>query len=111
MGNSAAPAYANIFMNRFEELHILSISRWKTHLKMFVRFIDDIFLLWEGPRNELNKMLTHINKVDERIQFTLDIQEVKITYLDVQIEKTTTGFVTDIYCKPTVKNTYHTHKF
>lgn len=104
MGNSAAPAYASIFMSKFKEDHILSNKNWEPHFKMFVRFIDNIFLIWRGPKDTLMQMLAQINEVEERVQFTHELHETDSTYLDVKIIKTTTGFEMDIYRKPTDRN-------
>ena len=46
MGTICAPAYANIFMVNFELKYIYPYIKVKT--KMFLRFIDDLFMIWTG---------------------------------------------------------------
>ena len=52
MGTKYAPSYAIIFMGWFEEKFIFSLL---TNLSDFyLRFIDDIFLIWNGTKTEFD---------------------------------------------------------
>ena len=52
MGTKCAPSYANIFMGWFEEKFIFPLL---TNLSDFyLRFIDDIFLIWNGTKTEFD---------------------------------------------------------
>ena len=51
MGKICAPAYANIFMGKFEKLHIYPYL--KNFLTFSCRFIDDILFLSNGTESEL----------------------------------------------------------
>ena len=51
MGKICAPAYANIFMGKFEKLHIYPY--FKIFLTFSCRFIDDILFLSNGTESEL----------------------------------------------------------
>ena len=46
MGTICAPAYANIFMENFELKYIYPYIKHKT--KIFIRFINDLFMIWTG---------------------------------------------------------------
>ena len=46
MGTICAPAYANIFFANFELKYIYSYIKDKA--KVFLRFIDDLFMIWTG---------------------------------------------------------------
>ena len=46
MGTKCAPSYANIFMGWFEEKFIFPLPANLSDF--YVRFIDDIFLIWNG---------------------------------------------------------------
>ena len=49
MGTKCAPSYANIFMGWFEEKFIFpNLSHF------YLRFIDDIFLIWNGTKTEFD---------------------------------------------------------
>ena len=52
MGTICAPAYANIFVAQFEAKHIYPYIHGKSLL--FLRYIDDIFMIWNGTTKELH---------------------------------------------------------
>ena len=61
MGTKCAPSYANIFMGWFEEKFIFPLL---TNLSDFyLRFIDDIFLIWNGTKTEFDNVLKKIMNV------------------------------------------------
>ena len=51
MGTICAPSYANIFMANFEAKHIYPYIKEKSLL--YLRYIDDIFMIWKGTKVEL----------------------------------------------------------
>ena len=53
MGTKCGPSYRIIFMSWFEEKFIISLL---TNLSDFyLRFIDDIFLIWNGTKTEFDE--------------------------------------------------------
>ncbi|XP_078523043.1 uncharacterized protein LOC144792069 [Lissotriton helveticus] len=108
MGFSGAPSYANTFMAYFEQQHILSDHRWMDNLILFLRYIDDILVLWRGTKQELVERIQELNTRNPRIQFTYDVQDSKIHFLDIEIQKTSQGISTTVYRKATdVNNALH----
>ena len=51
MGTVCAPSYANLFMAQFEEKHIHSYI--KDMSLLYLRYIDDIFVIWKGTKEQL----------------------------------------------------------
>ena len=51
MGTICAPTYANDFMSEFEERCIYPLIKNKS--SSYLRFIDDIFMIWCKSENEL----------------------------------------------------------
>ena len=51
MGTICAPASANIFLANFELKYIYPYIRHRT--KMFLNFIDDLFMILTGSEEEL----------------------------------------------------------
>ena len=47
MGIRVAPNVVNVYMGRFEENFVYK-TEWFNYLVIWVRFIDDIFLIWKG---------------------------------------------------------------
>ncbi|KAG8444333.1 hypothetical protein GDO86_009499 [Hymenochirus boettgeri] len=63
-----APAYANIFMYQYEKQHI--ISKYGSNLVLYRRYIDDIFLIWQGPERGFLEMIETLNNLETTIRFT-----------------------------------------
>jgi hypothetical protein len=57
-GTKVAPAYANLFMARLEESFFASRAG---SLLNYLRFIDDMFLLWSGSHESLEQTLDEQN--------------------------------------------------
>ena len=60
MRTICAPAYADISMAKSELKYIYPYIKNKT--KMFLRFIDDLFMIWTGSEQELLDFLNDLNK-------------------------------------------------
>ena len=60
MGTICAPGTANIFMANFELKYIYPYIKDK--IKMFLRFIDDIFTISTGPEQKLLDFMSDLNK-------------------------------------------------
>ena len=67
MGTICAPSYANIFMDHFERKYICSLIEGKS--LTYFRYIDDIFLIWTGTKNELDQFFKDLNKKHPSIKF------------------------------------------
>ena len=73
MNTKCGPSYANIFLSMFEERYIYPLI--ETMSKLYLRFIDDIFLLWAG-------------NTDPSIKFDFNFSNKKINFLDTVVCKT-----------------------
>ena len=60
MSTICAPVYANICMADFELKYIYPYIKDKT--KMFLRFTDDLFMIWAGSEQELLNSMSDLNK-------------------------------------------------
>ena len=67
MGTALAPNYANLFMDRFETN---ALKNWDKKTLLWLRFIDDIFMIWNHGEEELKKFLTYLNSIHDKIKFT-----------------------------------------
>jgi hypothetical protein len=104
MGTKVAPSFANLFMAMFEEKHVYS---YPTRPSLWLRYIDDIFLIWEHSREELDKFLDHLNTCHPTIKFTHEISPTSVNFLDTTVHLKPDGTVyTDLYCKPTDSHNY-----
>ena len=87
MGTKCAPHLANLFMASFEER---ALNSWQgTEPTKWLRFIDDILMLWKGSREELDAFHQHLNNQMANINFTMEASSKSIVFLDLKIQKGT----------------------
>ena len=100
MGTKCYPSYVNIFMGIFEEKFIYPLVNNITRL--YLRFVDDILIIWTGTLEQLLEFKQRINKVHPSIKFNLKFWNKKINILDTVVYKTAIGkYETKLYTKDT----------
>ena len=72
----------------------------------WLRYIDDIFMIWTHGPLELQNFITKLNNFHDTIKFTHEISNHSIPFLDVQVTLNNNMLETDLYCKPTDKHQY-----
>ncbi|XP_041429012.1 uncharacterized protein LOC121397091 isoform X1 [Xenopus laevis] len=103
MGSNVAPSYANAFMARLEQLHIYLDVDFSRHCLAWWRYIDDVFVLWRGDVDSLQRFHGRINGVHPSISFTLVYDLQKIHFLDVLVYKDLEGSIcTSLFTKPRI---------
>ena len=81
MGTKCVPSYTNIFMGWFEEKFIFPLL---TNLSDFyLRFIDGIFLIWNGSKAEFDIFLKKRNECHPSIKFGYEISKTEINFLRI----------------------------
>ena len=103
MGTKLAPALASIYIGDLEESFLSSCKLQPT---LWVRYIDDVFMVWPHALEEFDKFLKDLNSVRERIRFTAEVNTQSCNFLDLTIYKgpeflSTGRLSTKIYYKPT----------
>ena len=105
MGTKCAPCYANIFMGNFEEKYIYPLISKLS--KSYLRYIDDIFLIWTGTMNEFEHFIENLNKCHSTIKFDYEISKNKVNFLDTTVYKDCNNKLrTKLYTKPTDRQNY-----
>lgn len=84
MGSSLSPIMSEIYMNNFEN-KFLNNSVYRTKIKKWVRYVDDILIIWEGSIEEIKKLIEELNNIETGLQFKEEIGVDKISYLDIRI--------------------------
>ena len=101
MGTKFAPSFANIFMAHIEDL-IQQNAPDNLLPYLWLRFLDDIFLIWLHDDDSLQKFLDYINTIHPTIKFTYTISETSADFLDTTIYKLSNGqLASTLYRKPT----------
>ena len=97
MGTPCSPNYANLFMAKLEKT-ILNNNNFTKQPLLWLRFIDDIFMIWQHNERELEEFYKYINNIHPTIKFEITSSKNNINFLDTneigQLEST-------IYKKPT----------
>ena len=89
MGTAVAPNYANLFMDRFETK---ALEKWHLKPLLWLRFIDDIFMIWTHGRDELNKFINYLNSIHPKIKLEDRLQKKKIMFLHSKNKASRKGY-------------------
>ena len=104
MGTRMAPSYASLFMGKLEKKILDSCNLQPL---LWLRFLDDIFMIWDDSEEQLLKFLDKINHYHETIKFTYSYSKTEVVFLDVKLEKSDDGILkTSVYEKDTNVHQY-----
>ncbi|CAH2246307.1 Hypothetical predicted protein [Pelobates cultripes] len=98
-----APMYANAYMHIFEREHIL--HPYRERIIQYVRFIDDILILWKGSIAEAEQFVKNVNCLPSPVKITANISDTMVQYLDLEILIKDNKIEYQLYSKPTDRNT------
>ncbi len=105
MGTPIPPNYANLFMGKFEQDHVYNNNPFQSNIKVWMRYIDDCFMIWSGSEQELDSFVSFINSKIPSIKFTMEKSCDSIHFWDVKVRKINESLHTTVFRKPTDKNT------
>jgi hypothetical protein len=89
MGSPLSPVVANLFMEDFEREALASCPKQP---KLFVRYVDDTFIIWQHGEGELINFLNHMNSQKPSIRFTMEVEKNNcLPFLDVLVSKNSDG--------------------
>ena len=102
MGTKCAPPYSGIFMHYLDS----NLKKgFESCILLWLRYIDDMFILFRGSLKKLNAFIEHANTFHNSIKFTFEYSKTTVNFLDVQVTKDKYHKLqTSIYRKPTKKN-------
>ena len=110
MGSPLSPIVANLYMEHLEEI---ALQTAPSPPRLWLRYVDDTFVIWTHGQNELERFHEHLNSQHPNIQFTVELEEEgRLAFLDVQVPRHDTRLSTAVYRKPTHTNRYipfHSH--
>ena len=79
MGTICASSYANIFIANFEVKHFY--PHIKEMCLLYLRYLDDIFMIWKGTKAELMTFMKDLNEKYKTIKFNFQVSTRKIAFL------------------------------
>uniref|UniRef100_A0A8C5PLW3 Helix-turn-helix domain-containing protein n=1 Tax=Leptobrachium leishanense TaxID=445787 RepID=A0A8C5PLW3_9ANUR len=106
MGAKFAPGYANIFVAHWEQQAIWNNNPYGANLALWRRYIDDVLLIWDGNRDDLNGFFEFVNTNSFDLKFTMEVGNETLNFLDLNIFIKDRKFCTRTFFKPTDKNSY-----
>ena len=102
MGSPLGPALANIFVGFYEEKLFSKKSKPTTYF----RYVDDTFAMFRNEE-ESDNFFKQLNCLHPSLKFTFEKEKNNcLPFLDVNVERTATGFETNVYRKPTFTGQY-----
>ena len=108
MGAKCSGSYSDIFMGRFEGLHIYPRINLKHNL--YTRYKDDVFLVWTDGEASLKQFFVEINDIHPSIKFDCNYSRERVSFLDTYIHLDSTGRLsTSLFTKPTDRNAFLHH--
>lgn len=84
MGKKFAPAYANIFMANWEAEVFVKLNKKPAH---YLRYLDDIWGIWEGSEQEFEEFVGILNSHDPSIKLKTVLDKQSIDFLDTTVFK------------------------
>ena len=78
MCTKCTPTYAKMFVERFEENTIYHLIQGKCIL--YLRYIDNIFLIWTETFDKLNKIVAKINQVYPLVKFDFNYSSNSVIF-------------------------------
>ncbi len=85
MGNRLSPVLANIFM---EEIEINVLSNFQVEQKLYTRFVDDLFFIYDCTVFSLQDFLDLFNDQHSAIHLTSELEnEHQLPYLDLLVQR------------------------
>jgi len=88
MGSPLSPVIANLYMEDFE---MKAIEKATHKPACWYRYVDDTFVIWPRGQEELTDFLNHLNGIHNNIQFTMETEEVHLSFLDIDIYRKMDG--------------------
>ena len=65
---------------------------------LWVRYVDDTFVIWTDEREELHRFHQHLNNQHSNIQFTMEEESgCKLAFLDVLVTRDGERLLTSVY--------------
>ena len=109
MGTKVAPSFANTYMGWFESKFVYT---YRQQPLLWVRFIDDIFVIWQHGLPAFKDFEVHLNQCVPSIKFETDISDTQVHFLDVTVRLDNDNHLitTSLYTKPTDAHNYLSFK-
>ncbi|XP_053571499.1 uncharacterized protein LOC128661246 [Bombina bombina] len=105
MGAVCAPTYACLHLGSWEsDIFEQHVDTFDNKVLMWVRYVDDVLVLWDGTVEEFNTFVSILNHNDRNIFLTSETSERELNFLDITLKKEGLKIVTENYRKKNATN-------
>jgi len=105
MGSPISSLTAEIFLQHYEDANTKQLLDTKS-IALYVRYVDDILVIFDTTKINLHSINTYINKIHNNIKLNPTYEENNsIAFLDLTITRRHTKLEVDIHRKPTTIDT------
>ena len=100
MGNPLAPTMANFLLGKLEEKLFDPKAINGEYPVFYTRYVDDIFCVFR-KNVDYTKFLSKLNSLHANLQFTFELGEDRMPFLDTQVKLSSNGIESTIFRKKT----------
>ena len=105
MGSPISSLIAEIFLQHYEDANMKQLLDVKS-IALYVRYVDDILVIYDTTKVNLHTINTYINKMHNNIKLNTTYEEHNsIAFLLPKITRRHTKLEVEIYRKPTTTGT------
>ena len=111
-GIKPAPKYADLAMGYLEiQLYFVLKNKLGTKVALYFwdqyrRYLDDGMIFWDKRLCPFEEVFEIMNSQCPSVKYTMERDEDRLVYLDIEIYRTKDGFKTMVYSKPTDSGNY-----
>lgn len=105
MGAPWAPAYACLHLGWWEEEKVYASSMYLGHACCWLRYIDDVLMVWAGTSDELEVFMAELENNTRNIHLTYTADPHQLSFLDLSIRLEGGRLITSTFRKETAANT------
>jgi hypothetical protein len=109
MGDPSSGLIAEFFLQHTENTHLARLAH-KHRITDYVRYVDDILLIFDPNHSDIQSILTHFNALHPNLHFTAETERNNtINYLHIAIHKTPHELKASTYRMPTFTDSIIPH--
>lgn len=90
----------------WEEDLVVTLSMYLGHVHTWLRYINDVLIIWRGDVASLEAFMLELNKNDRNIKLTYTFDRELFAFLDLSIGVKDSALTTKTYRKETAANTH-----
>ena len=88
MGSPLSGLLADIYLNFYENTHLLNNNIYANKIKFYSRYVDDTFIIFDGTLRQVDSFKNLLNEINNNNLFTLETEhDNSINFLDLTLTR------------------------